>query len=380
MKINTSAKHEYKYHTLPKAFKHTRFWKPILAFAIGTIIYLIAQTVFVIGSFFALGLHKERDVLEFAISLEKPMEVNLPMIFILFGSVAIMLPIMFLTLLITQMKPIHMVSSVELKIRWKYLFKSLVISGIFTTGLIVLGGFLDGSIYDFELPKDTNIYYWLGLAVLLLIIVPIQSAAEEYVFRGFIMQTLGGWFGSLIVAIGVTSTAFAFAHMYQKWAFISTLLFGIVCGYLVYVTGGLEASIAIHVTNNVVSVIYMLFVFKEFNPAESGDSAGALITVVQLIIISAILIKIAKKDKIKTSFTISENLDNDYVKPELKYEYVNNQNEKVIPTAEKVEESFSTTPENTATSSQTEQLNNLDTIVETPEEDLGKTQQILAEN
>lgn len=50
----------------------------------------------------------------------------------------------------------------------------------------------------FTLPADANEFkFWVLFFILALIIIPMQSAAEEYFFRGFLVQTLGSWIGSV---------------------------------------------------------------------------------------------------------------------------------------------------------------------------------------
>ena len=81
---------------------------------------------------------------------------------------------------------------------------------------------------------------------------PIQAAAEEIFFRGYLMQALGSlvarpWFG-----VVVSSVVFALLHGTQNLPlFVDRLAFGLLAAILVWKTGGLEASIAAHVVNNV---------------------------------------------------------------------------------------------------------------------------------
>ena len=81
---------------------------------------------------------------------------------------------------------------------------------------------------------------------------PIQAAAEEIFFRGYLMQALGSlvarpWFG-----VVVSSVVFALLHGTQNLPlFVDRLAFGLLAALLVWRTGGLEAGIAAHVINNV---------------------------------------------------------------------------------------------------------------------------------
>lgn len=90
---------------------------------------------------------------------------------------------------------------------------------------------------------------WWFVAVIVLLI-PLQAAGEEYAFRGYLTQAFGGWLGPL-AAVAVPAVLFALAHGAQDPpVFVDRLAFGIVAGILVLRTGGLEAAIAMHVLNN----------------------------------------------------------------------------------------------------------------------------------
>jgi uncharacterized protein len=90
------------------------------------------------------------------------------------------------------------------------------------------------------------------LAVVLLT-SPLQSAGEEYFFRGYLLQGFGALVRSPWFALVCTSLLFAVAHGSQNLPlFVDRFAFGLVAGGLVIYTGGLEAGIAMHIVNNVV--------------------------------------------------------------------------------------------------------------------------------
>lgn len=101
----------------------------------------------------------------------------------------------------------------------------------------------------------------VGLLVVILLTTPLQSAAEEVGFRGYLSQAVASWFArpiiGTLVAGAVSATLFALAHGGQEPALFSDrFAFGAVASWLVWRTGGLEASIALHAANNLVSLGY----------------------------------------------------------------------------------------------------------------------------
>jgi membrane protease YdiL (CAAX protease family) len=100
---------------------------------------------------------------------------------------------------------------------------------------------------------------WRGFAVavpVLLALVPMEAAAEEYLFRGWLLQALGGFGRRPWLAMTVSALLFAVVHgLGTAWGFIDLVGFAVIAGWLTVRTGGLEAAIAVHVATNLVETI-----------------------------------------------------------------------------------------------------------------------------
>ncbi|MGW7684658.1 CPBP family intramembrane glutamic endopeptidase [Kribbella sp. NPDC054772] len=87
-----------------------------------------------------------------------------------------------------------------------------------------------------------------------------QAAGEEYYFRGYLLQAMGALARSSVVVVLVTALLFTAAHGIWPWQspalFLDRFAFGLVAGVLVVRTGGLEAGIAGHAANNVVTFVF----------------------------------------------------------------------------------------------------------------------------
>lgn len=148
-----------------------------------------------------------------------------------------------------QVRP-RFVISVEGRVRWRFLLLCL--------GLAVAVF----AVYVATVPLRGGVLTWdpqpgfLGFLVVILLVTPLQAAAEEFLFRGYLLQALGSlvaqpWFGVIASAL-----LFALFHGTQNVPlFLSRFAFGLVVGWLVLRTGGLEAAIAAHVINNVFAFI-----------------------------------------------------------------------------------------------------------------------------
>jgi uncharacterized protein len=161
-------------------------------------------------------------------------------------GLATLIPISWaLMALIHQMRP-RWLSSVQPRIRWRYLLACLAIAAIVLNGVMLLSTTV-GKDLSFQ-PQDGL----PGFLVVILLTSPIQAAAEEIFFRGYLLQALGSlvakpWFGVI-----ASSLVFAMLHGTQNLPlFADRLAFGLLAALLVWRTGGLEAAIAAHVINNV---------------------------------------------------------------------------------------------------------------------------------
>ena len=104
-------------------------------------------------------------------------------------------------------------------------------------------------------PQSGRPEQWGVLLVMAVLLTPGQAAAEEYVFRGWVMQNVGAYVARPLVALVVSTVigaaAFAAAHgSPDPWVLADLGLFAVVASMLTWRTGGLEAAIVMHTVNN----------------------------------------------------------------------------------------------------------------------------------
>lgn len=146
-------------------------------------------------------------------------------------------------------------ASVQPGMRWRYLLIAFIVA------LVVLNGVLWVSFAAKGVPAfHSGQAGWLGFLLPLLVASPLQAAAEEVFFRGYLVQALGSATGNKWVGVVGSAVLFALLHGVQNPALFShRLAFGLIAGALVVVTGGLEAGIAAHIVNNLAAYGYALF-------------------------------------------------------------------------------------------------------------------------
>jgi membrane protease YdiL (CAAX protease family) len=143
-------------------------------------------------------------------------------------------------------------ASVRPRIRWRYLLACLGISVVALIATLIVGSVVPSTESDVSTHANdftTTTFHYLLVIVFL---TPFQAAGEEYLFRGYLTQAVGGLFHRAWVAVLLPAFLFGLAHGLGQSppVFFDRFAFGIVAGILVIRTGGLEAGIAMHVLNN----------------------------------------------------------------------------------------------------------------------------------
>ena len=141
-------------------------------------------------------------------------------------------------------------NSVQPGFRWRYGVACLLIAAVvLNAGLLIARGFTIGPL------NPQGDVAWFMVAIVLT--APLQAAAEEYFFRGYLLQALTAVVRNQWVGVVVTAAVFALFHGTQNLPlFCYRFGFGLLAGALVILTGGLEAGIAAHVVNNLCSFSY----------------------------------------------------------------------------------------------------------------------------
>jgi membrane protease YdiL (CAAX protease family) len=231
---------DVSYHRLARTSRH-RWWRPIL----GSLVILIGLPVTLLGVLGALSaimalIGGPQDLLTGSAEAELALTVL---------TLALLTPLTLLAARWVQRRPAGTVSSVTGRLRRRWLATCLLLAvpvmGLSVGVLMLLPG-EDASTASVGWQRLA-----VGLAVVVLL-VPLQAAGEEYFFRGWMVQALGSWTRSPWPGIVVSSAAFGLAHgLGSGWGMADLMVFGVVTAGLTIRTGGLEAAIGLHVINNV---------------------------------------------------------------------------------------------------------------------------------
>ncbi|MFC6547581.1 CPBP family intramembrane glutamic endopeptidase [Cohnella cellulosilytica] len=109
----------------------------------------------------------------------------------------------------------------------------------------------------------------LAIFAVSVLLAPLQSAGEEYGFRGLVFRIASNWARgpktSLIVGIVVSSVLFALTHMStDPWYNLYYLVLGVAFALITWRTGGLEHAIVIHAVNNTLAYIFVILLRVDY--------------------------------------------------------------------------------------------------------------------
>ena len=237
----------YAYHRLARARPGTRWWRPLLVGLVALGLYLAALlggTVLVVVAAFLAGpgtfdAVSGVDLLD----LRDPLAFTFTMLLIV-----AMLPAVLVATRLLGAAPVGLLASVTGRVRWGWAVRCLGLAAavaLVVQGVDLVLAVAAGTPWQPRVDERT-----VPLLVLVVLLVPAQCVAEEVVFRGYLVQTVGTWLRHPAFAVVLPVPLFVLGHLYEGLAMLDTALWALAMGWLVWRTGGLEAAAAAHVVNN----------------------------------------------------------------------------------------------------------------------------------
>ncbi len=248
------------YHLMLRTWSY-RWWKPLAGLGLLLLLFLVVQFL-IAGALFVIAAVQPGGFLDNLNALSDMSRITPAFLLMLNLSLgALILASWVVMRVVHRMRP-RWLTSVQPKMRWRFFWVCLGLSVVALVASSVVGQVVPGdpadmggmTVNDFTASTAT-------LALVVFLTTPFQAAGEEYFFRGYLMQAIGSLLGyrddrwvqlmAKWVALVATSLLFAAAHGAQNFPlFFDRFAFGMIAGWLILHTGGLEAGIAMHILNN----------------------------------------------------------------------------------------------------------------------------------
>ena len=294
----TNAK-KHVYPTYGRQFDSYRWYKPIFTGALFAAIYMgltlagIMALTTVAGAVTGdtTGTDTFNKMMEIVSGGYDTMDMSDPFQSVLqLGSLAIAIPSLWLATLIVRDRQMSSYSSSRggwsHKVFWRCMPVAFIINGlpIIINDVIIEKGY-----------QDFTVKFTVLSFILLTILGPLQCIAEEYMFRGFVMQTFGSWFRIPVIAVILQALIFAAGHPYNRIGQIAVAASGAAFALSAWFGRGLEVSAALHVVNNM--TIFYLQGLGMTTVSSDTSVSGMLIDIGIAVVYVAVIFLLSKKTK-----------------------------------------------------------------------------------
>lgn len=174
------------------------------------------------------------------------------------GQMAFFLVLLLIWVKFVQGQSITSFTTSRTKIDWRRVIFSFIIWGIISAGFILIDYFANPQdyVWNFELNN------FLVLLVIAIVLVPLQTSFEEYLFRAHIMQGLGLATRKRLIPLVVSSILFGIMHIANpevaKLGLIVMVYYigtGFFLGIITLMDEGLELALGFHAANNLIAAL-----------------------------------------------------------------------------------------------------------------------------
>lgn len=181
-----------------------------------------------------------------------------PFLFYMLLTFAIGLVCLFIWTKLVHKQPIKELTTSRSKVDWKRIFFAFILWSAVTATMVLVDVQMSPDDYVFNF----NLEPFLVLAVIAILMIPIQTSMEEYFMRGYMMQGIGVLAKNRWVPLVVTSLIFGFMHIFnpevEKLGYGIMIYYvgtGFFLGILTLMDEGLELALGFHAANNLTAAL-----------------------------------------------------------------------------------------------------------------------------
>lgn len=278
-----------------------KFWK----YVVGSLIVITASIFGQLPWIIAIAIKVVKSGKSFPtteMEMMKFLDLNATL-FLLLLSFVVALIAFFLVVKHLHKQSILSVTTTRATIDWKRILFSFSLWAIITSGSTLLMFYTN--------PQDFVLNFkpipFLILAIIGIVLIPIQTSTEEYVFRGYLMQGFALLAKNRWFPLMLTSVIFGTMHIanpeVEKMGYIILIYYigtGFFLGIITLMDEGMELALGFHAANNLVTALLVTSDWSAFQTNSvfkdiSEPSAGFEILVPVLIIFPLLLFIFSKK-------------------------------------------------------------------------------------
>ncbi|WP_430400571.1 CPBP family intramembrane glutamic endopeptidase [Flavobacterium sp.] len=204
-----------------------------------------------------------------------------------------------------QNQTITILTTSRKKIDWKRIFFSFLLWSLISIAMVLGSYYLnpESFVFNFKLDK------FLVFLVIAILLIPLQTSFEEYLFRGHMMQGIGLFTNSRLIPLVITSVLFGLMHIANpevgKIGYIIMVYYigtGLFLGVITLMDEGLELALGFHAANNLIGALLVTSDWTAFQTHSifkdvSEPAAGFDIIFPVCVIFPILILIFAKKYK-----------------------------------------------------------------------------------
>lgn len=242
-----------------QAFKGLHDW---WRYIVGVVIAITGVAVFSAPHLIAIGIETFRGNIDesqmsdfnYVMTLFEP---NLNLVFLLLpfagGLLFLLLAVKYL-----HKQSLKHLTTTRKKIDWKRFWFIFFLWGLVSSSFVLIDYSLTPEDYVFNF----KLVPFLILSVIAIILIPLQTSFEEYLFRGYLMQGIGVVVKNKWVPLIITSLVFGLLHIanpeVEKLGYIIMVFYigtGLMLGIITLMDEGIELALGFHAANNLFTAL-----------------------------------------------------------------------------------------------------------------------------
>ena len=241
---------------------HNHFWRYLVGIFIIIIIYFIASLP--AGILMSLAMLRGADLSQFQNNMDFStlgINPNIGLIVLLLPSVASFFGMMLVTRL--HNRTFLSLLTAYKKIRWRRMLFGALVWLLLLIIAECVAYFMEPGNYELNF----NLKLFIPLIFISLLLIPLQAASEEILFRGYLMQGFSKLALYRWVPLIITAAGFGLMHglnpEVKEYGTGLTMPyyigFGLLMGIIAIMDDGLEIPIGIHAINNIYGALFITF-------------------------------------------------------------------------------------------------------------------------
>ena len=199
---------------------------------------------------------------------------------------------------------IKQLTTIRPKIDWKRVGFIFVLWGVISSGFILMEYWMtpENYVWNFEPIR------FIILFLIAIIMIPLQTSFEEYLFRGYLMQGMGVIFKNKWLPLLITSAVFGLLHIanpeVEKLGYTILVFYigtGLFLGIITLMDDGLELALGFHSANNLFTALLVTADWTAFQTysvlkdVSEPDKMGVFEIFVPVFVVFPILLLILSK-------------------------------------------------------------------------------------